>query len=194
MKRMLPTLLALLTGCLVQSFCPFYTEKSVVLLPQLNGDWDAVMKWGLAVTATNSPPWRIYDHAITTYYERSPSDIFVTFFKLGNQLFCDSTIGTTDNLQHRVVRAWHMRSVHVVTKIETNGDLLAFKPLDIGWLTNQMALGKVSLPCVTRAQEENLPLFTATSAQWESFLATYANDTNAFPDTHSYVLKRHASK
>lgn len=193
MKRSLLILLVLLAGCIVQSFQPFYTGKSKVELPQLNGNWDAIKAFGNPLTTSNVPPWQISADQIVAYDPDSkPSKIDVSFFKLGSQLFCDSTAGNSEG--QAWYWAWHTRPIHTVTRVETNGNLLVFKPLDLNWLTNGVATGKISLPYISRPEDDRWPLFTATPAQWEQFLAMYADDTNAFPDTHSYVLKRHASE
>jgi hypothetical protein len=202
MKRVLPILLIGLVGCIVQSFHPFYTDKSKVALPQLNGEWDAVTAWGDKV-GTNAPPWRISDNEIVAYDNDSePSNIRVTFFKLGGQLFCDSITGDlkdktgTGNPNGTKVAwywMWHTRPVHTVTKVETNANSLTFIPLDLEWLTNRVAIGEVSLPHLTRSGDDNWPLFTAKPADWEKLLMKYANNTNAFPTNHVYVLKRHTT-
>jgi hypothetical protein len=192
MKRAFPVLFILLAGCIVQSFHPFYTDKSKVALPQLNGEWDAVTVFGDPVDSSNMPPWQISADQIVAYDPKSPpSNIHVTFFKLGDQLFCDSTAGTTGNNTVPTYWAWHVYPVHTVTKIETNADLLIFKPLDLDWLTNRVATGKVSLSNMPRTEDVSWPLFTAKPAEWEKFLKKYGNSTDAFPSNHIYVLKRH---
>jgi hypothetical protein len=191
MKRVLPIVVILVAGCIVQSFHPFYTEKSKVVLPQLNGEWDAVKLWGDAVKETNILPWQISTNQIVAYNgESGPAPIRVAFFKLGGQLFCDSTAGDNDKMSSSYW-TWHLRPVHTVSKVETNRDLLTFRPLDLDWLTNLIATGTVLLPHVSRIEDDHWPLFTATPADWEAFLAAYASDTNAFPDMHIFVLKRH---
>jgi hypothetical protein len=191
MKRALPVLLIFLSGCIVQSFYPFYTDKSKVALPQLNGEWDAVIAFGEKQDATNVPPWQITADQILAYDpDLQTSRVHVTFFRLGGQLFCDSIAGdTTKNTPW--YWTWHTRGVHTVTKVETNRDLLTFKPLDLDWITNRLASGKVSLPHLTRTEDDNWPLFTAKSSDWEKFLTKYANNADAFPTDHVYVLKRH---
>ncbi|MGD0652337.1 MAG: hypothetical protein ABSA97_14565 [Verrucomicrobiia bacterium] len=199
MKRFFPILLIVLAGCIVQSFHPFYTDKSKVALPQLNGEWDAVTAWGDKVDATNLPPWRISHNEIVAYDNDSkPSKIRVTFFKLGEQLFCDSIAGNIDPNDPNGTKVpsywvWHTFAVHTVTKVETNRSVLTFKPLDLDWLTNRLATAEVSLSHLTRAEEKDWPLFTAKSADWEKFLTKYAKNTNAFPTNHVYVLKRHTT-
>ena len=191
MKRALPIVLIILTGCLVQSYHPFYQEKSKVTLPQLDGEWDAIVTWGDKPDAnpSNLPPWRIAGDSVFT---PESAKIHVTFFKVGGQLFCDSMAGSLDD-SNKVswYWAWHARPVHTVTKIETNGDLLTFKPLDLEWLTNRIAAGRFSLPSLTRTEDKDWPLFTAKAADWEKLLKKYANNTEAFPTNHIYVLKRH---
>src|ERR1039457_7165605 len=109
LKRFFPILLIVLAGCIVQSFHPFYTDKSKVVVPQLNGEWDAVTVFGDKVDATNVPPWRISDSAIVAYDSDSlPASVDVTFFKLGKTLFCDSIAGNIGN-DNKVpwYWAWH---------------------------------------------------------------------------------------
>jgi len=75
--------------------------------------------------------------------------------------------------------------------VETNADALALKPLDVDWLTNRIATGKVSLPHLTPMDPKDYPLFIAKPADWEKFLTKYAKSADAFPTNHLYVLKRH---
>jgi hypothetical protein len=195
MKRVLPILLIGLAGCIVQSFHPFYTDKSKVALPQLNGEWDPVMAWGDKVNATHLPPWRISDNEILAYDNDSLySRIHVTFFKLGGQLFCDSMASyAAQGSALPSYWGWHQRPVHTVSKVETNVNSLTFIPLDLEWLTDRLATGKVSLSYLVQPEDDKRPLFTAKSADWEEFLTTYANNTDAFPTNHVYVLKRHTT-
>jgi len=188
-KRVYPALFVLMAGCIVQSFHPFYLDKSKVTLAQLDGEWDAVTAWGDKMDGSNVPPWRIAGDQILT---PEPAKIHVTFFKAGGQLFCDSIAGDLDG-SNKVswYWAWHARPIHTVTKVETNGDLLTFKPLDLDWLTGLIAAGKVSLPHLTRTEDKDWPLFTAKPADWEKLLTKYANNTDAFPTNHIYVFKRH---
>src|ERR1051325_9887762 len=145
MKRALPILLICLTGCIVQSFYPFYTEKSKVALPQLNGEWDPVTTWGEDMKSTNIPPWLISTDQILTFDPAShQAKIQTSFFNVGGQLFCDSIAGTIGD-DTPWYFAWHSRPVHTVTKVEAIGNVLTFRPLDLDWLTNRLATGKVSL-------------------------------------------------
>src|ERR1017187_2570680 len=193
MKRAFPLLFVLLAGCIVQSFHPFYTDKSKVALPQLNGQWDVVTAWGKGVS-TNILPWQISENEIVAYDPDSqPSKVQVTFFKLGKTLFCDSTAGNVGDTKVPWYWGWHVYPVHTVTKVETNGDVLIFKPLDLDWLTNRVATGKVSLSHMTPLEEDKWPPFTATPADWEKVLIKYASNTDAFPTNHIYVLERHVT-
>jgi len=190
-KLIAPMLAVFLAGCIVQSFYPFYTDRSTVALPQLNGEWDAVTAFGEKMDTAHVPPWRISGDQIVAYESDSsqPSQIHSIFFKAGGQLFCDSTAG--DMGKGNLYWAWHTRPVHTVTKVETNTDMITFKPLNLDWLTNQVAAGKVSLPRLARPEDGNWPLFTVKPADWEKFLTKYANNAYAFPTNHIYVLRRH---
>lgn len=192
MNRAFPLVLIFLAGCIVQSFHPFYTDKSKVTLPSLDGEWDAITAFGEKIDATNNPSWKISGTEVIAYDpDAQPAKIDVTFFKVGGQLFCDSMAGSIGDSKVAWYWAWHVYPVHTVTKVETNADEIIFKPLDLEWLTNRLASGKISLSNLPPTEDVHWPLFIAKSADWEKFLKKYANNGDAFPTNHVYVLKRH---
>lgn len=176
------------TGCLVQSFYPFCREESKVPVPELTGDWQLVTNFGDDITAKNLVWTFESDKLITRDEKTNVADIGVAYFKTGGQLFCDSWAGDSDG-KPGWYWLWHVRPVHTVSKVELKDDVVKFRPLDLEWLTNKVSRGEVKLASVDNPKD-SWPLFICKTVEWEKFLAKYAADTNAFPDTHIYVLKK----
>jgi len=175
-------------GCIVQSFFPFCREESKVPVPELIGDWQLLTSFGADV-AGKGIVWSFESEKIVARDEKTnAATIGVAYFKAGGQLFCDSWAGDAGDMA-AWYWIWHVRPVHTVSKVELNNDVVKFRPLDLEWLTNRVARGKVKLAAVDNPKD-SWPLFTCSPAEWEKFLAKYAADTNAFPDTHLFVLKK----
>jgi hypothetical protein len=176
------------TGCIVQSFFPFCREESKVPVPELTGDWQLLTSFGDDVTAKNIVWTFESDKLITRDEKTNTADIGVAYFKAGGQMFCDSWAGEAGD-KTGWYWLWHVRPVHSVSKVELNNDVVKFRPLDLEWLTNRVARGEVKLASVDNPKD-SWPLFICPTADWERFFAKYGADTNAFPDTHLYVLKK----
>ncbi len=170
----------LLTGCIVQSLQPFHTEQNKVEVPELTGKWRLVTAWGEDADA-GLPPWEFDGDEIVTWdRETNSATIGVTYFKIGELLFADTTAKATKNWY----AAWHTRPVNTVTLVKLTGDTVEFRPLDYEWFTNRVGN---AFPHVT---VDKFPLYTCSTGDWEKFLTTHGGDTNAFPATHRYVLKK----
>ena len=58
-----------------------------------------------------------------------------------------------------------------MSKVELKDNILTLRPLDYGWLTKALKDGAVSLPSIkVEGRKDDLPLFTASSKEWEQFL------------------------
>jgi hypothetical protein len=171
----LPILLSL-AGCIVQSVDRFYTETSVCTLPSIAGDWRLLDD---KASPVSGKPWRFLADTVLTYEKNgAPATIKVQYFKIGDTFFMDSTADEpVDGANH-----WwtmHVFPVHVVSKIELQGDSLTLTPVDYRWLENAIQEKAVTLPHV-RSKEGDTLLFTASSEAWSGFLKKYALDKKVF--------------
>jgi hypothetical protein len=116
--------------------------------------------------------------------------LHTVYFRVGGQVFCDSIATYPEEKQINSYCGWQARALHTVSKIELTNDVLTIRPLDLDW-TNQH---KSELPHLMRAEDKDWPLFTASTAQWQTFLKKYGSDTNAFPDKHEFVLQKQHAK
>jgi hypothetical protein len=176
------------TGCLVQSFYPFCREESKVQVPELTGEWQLLTDWGKDVTAKNLLWTFESEKIIMRDEETNTAKIAIAYFKAGGQLFCNSIAGDAGDKVNSTW-LWHVRPVHSVSKVELKDDVVKFRPLDLEWLTNNVSRGGVKLAAVDNPKD-SWPLFICKTVEWEKFLTKCAADTNAFPDTHIYVLKK----
>jgi len=187
--RLVLALAAVVTaaGCIVQSFYPFCREESKVPVPELTGDWQLLTNFGDDIAAKGIV-WTFEPEKIVTRDEKTNTAIIgVAYFKAGKELFCNSVAGDSEKAGWYWI--WHVRPVHTVSKVELKDDVVKFRPLDLTWLTNVVARGEVKLSSVDNPKD-SWPLYTCSTTDWEKFLAKYGADTNAFPDTHIYVLKK----
>jgi hypothetical protein len=195
MKRIVFSLVALLTGCVVQSFHPFYLDKSLVLPPGVTGSWQLQMDYGNDVSTNNITPWVFTGSAATNVSlvafdkDNLGAEFAARFFKLGNDLFLDvSPQKLNEGTKLNGYWEWTTRAVHAVCKVEMSDELMTLKLLDYDWLKEKLKKRKVSLPHLGPFDE--MPLLTATPKQWETLLRKYAKDAGAFPSQHAFVLKR----
>jgi hypothetical protein len=195
MKWIVFGLVALLAGCVVQSFHPFCLDTSLVLPPGVTGRWQLQKNYDADVSTNNITPWVIDGTAPTDVSlvafdtDNLDAKFEARFFKLGTDLFLDvipRDLGKGSKLNAYWV--WTTRGVHVVCKVELAGDLLTLKLLDYDWLKENIQKRKIALPHLGTFDDS--PLFTATPKQWEAFLRKYAKDAGAFPSQHAFVLKR----
>jgi len=192
MKRLALFGLVLLSGCVVQSFHPFYRDDAKVPLPQVRGEWDVVA----AGTDTNIAykPWVFTENdELVTYDDKNVSSTLrVTFFKVGRQLFCDFAAGEMEEGRLNPYWILHVRAVHTVAKVQLEKDRLSLVPMNFNWFKKSLAAKQVDLPHLKGKTEDEF-LVTATPDQWAKFLSEYAADTNAFPQSAAYVLRKRAT-
>ncbi len=193
MNRNLVLLLAvvLTAGCIVQSIQPFLTEDSKVAVPELTGEWTLATSFGEDVAGKNIKPWTFAEDKVVTYDDNGlMAPVLVQYFRVGEVLLCQSAPGDTADAEVNWFWAWHVVPIVTLCKVELKADTVRFLPLNLEWLKAQIAAGKLTLPHISRDEKGEMPLFTATTAQWTAFLKKYASQPEAFDEKHVYVLKK----
>ena len=194
-KRLRGTIggLLALTGC-VQSFQPFYTEQAKSHVPVLVGEWDALKALD-KVAAGEMKPWICREVTNATYevtaYETNnvaASLILVTFTAAG-QLFGDVAPGDPGEPANRF---WNtsVTPVHTLWRLRMSNDVVSLSALSSDWLEKAITAKEVVLPYV-EVSGENHRLYTATSVQWQAFLARHGTNEAAFNDDAAYVFRKH---
>ena len=63
--------IVLLSGCVVQSVNPFYTEASVLAYPDIEGSWILLKSYGEPVKDSSKVlPWKIAADKLTAYDDK----------------------------------------------------------------------------------------------------------------------------
>jgi hypothetical protein len=195
MKRLVLVSLLLLNGCVVQSFGPFCSDRSLISLKEAMGQWSLQTDMGDDVSTNGIKPWVFSGSAATDCTllafdkENSGATFEVRFFKLGKDVFVDmyaSNLGDEAKVNSYWLYAVH--PCHVVCKVLLKDDKLTLRPLDFDWLKEYVGKHKGSLPYMGRL--DDLPLFTASPKQWETFLSKQSKNADAFPDKNALLLKK----
>ena len=139
-------------------------------MPELVGAWQKADE-------TNEPPWvctesKPMEYLVQTYENGKASPVAVVPFKIGTNLFCDVT--APDNVED---------------SDKINGDTIAVTALQYDWLSSKIESAAIKLPAIHGEEKDRL-LFTATSEEWETFLAKYGNDPEAFKTENAKIFKR----
>lgn len=190
-----------LTGCFVQSIHPFYTDAARVKMPEVLGEWDLVAATGEDLSTNGVKPWVFSEGDENRYSilvhdkENAAAQIKAVFFKAGEQVFCDFTAGALpDEMKLNTYWVFNVRAVHTVYRADLGGDELKLIPLDFQWVTKAIENKELDLPHIKEeGNDKAIPLFTATPAEWGTFLKAHGASTNAFPEKNAFVLKRRAS-
>ena len=176
----------LLSGC-VQSLSPFFTDDAKVAMPELNGKWSMLDEKGRPKTQKD---WVFEDGRILTYSDKGGSGMLdATWFKVGDQLYVDTT---AHSLESDTVSDWwifHVMPVHILCKVERGDRNLVFKLLDLDWMKRALTNGVVSLPFV-EGEGSDMVLFTAAPGQWMQFLEQQGTNDAAFEGGDEYTFAR----
>jgi hypothetical protein len=196
MKRIVLLAAVLLAGCVVQSYYPFCTEKSVTDLKPLLGQWTLKSNFGDDVSEKKLDPW-VFNAKGTLEVvdpEGASAEMGVKLFKLGDSLFLD-VMPKNPSDESKVNQYWMftVRQSHTVCKVILEENRLTLLPLDFVWLKDELPKLAPALPMLGKPTPGgDLPLFTASPEQWETFLRAYGGNTNAFPKKFAVILTKPA--
>ena len=195
MKRILLAVTVLLSGCVLQSFHPFHTGKNLVFPKELVGSWKVQKFAGNAEEVEKINPWKLtgtsatYAKMLVLDKQNAAGTFQTRFFKVGETMFLDvEPSDPSDDAKFNGLWLFTLRPTHSVCKVETKGNIITLKPISFDWLKKSIEAKKVSLPFMGNLKE--IPLFTATPAEWEAFLSQHAGDAEAFTESSAYVLTR----
>jgi hypothetical protein len=192
MKRFVLFGTLLLGGCVVQSFYPCYQDNAKVELREVIGSWNVI-----AAGEDTNIAYKAWvfsdDYKLLTYDDKNqPGKLQATFFKVGNQLFCDFEAGDVEEGTINGFWLFHVRQAHTVAKVKLADGQLTLLPLSFEWFKKSIAAKEMELPYLKGKNEDSF-FVTATPEQWATFLAKHASDADAFPQKTAYVLRKRSS-
>jgi hypothetical protein len=171
---------ALLTGCLVTSVYPFYTEKDVHFETALLGEWrnaeDSDEQWKFE-RATND------SYRVTYTSGTNSSPMQARYFKIAGEGFLDlSTTEINDTILPLPIPAHALMRVFELTPTPR----LAM--LDYGWLAkllekNPKALRHHITQKAGETQDEGRLVLTADTAELQRFIRSHLKTEGAWKDS-----------
>ena len=182
MKTLIFPLLSLavvLTGCLVTSVYPFYTEKDLSFEPGLVGQWANPKESGERWTFEKDGE-KIYKFTYNS--DGKISVMQARLFKLGSQSFLDmfTTVEPKDEVQPRPIPA------HFLMRADQLTPTVKLAPLNYEWLKeflakNPKALRHHLIPSGDKPEDTRLVL-TADTAELQQFILKHLKTEAAWKD------------
>ena len=109
------------------------------------------------------------------------------FFKVGDTLFLDTTLGKK---KKEKVGKWflvHVVPLHCLSKVAIINDCIKVIPLDYEWLAKLIDQKKFVLPYI---KADKHIIYHASSEQWLELLKKYHNTLDAFPEESALFFVR----
>lgn len=165
----------LITGCVVTSVSPFYSDRDLVFEPAILGDWRA------DDSQTNGEIWRFdrsgeLSYRFTTIKADGATVMIAHAFKLDGQLFLDVTTIGEDI---------HNIPPHFLLKINEIGTSLRLAQLDNDWMKDALAKKPGLIPHELLKGEnpaDTRVVLTADTPGLQKFVRQNLKTTNAWAD------------
>ena len=185
----------LLSGCFIQSFCPFYTENMAIEMPGIAGKWLLVKKGNEDVSQKYPEPWVFGEDEITTFERSVRSVLNARYFKAKDLTFVDLSPSARNNDKDlNECLKFHLIPVHSVCKVALTDNALELTPLDRKWVHQMFQEDKIPLShVVVEGQGEHIVL-ASPPEELATFLRNHGSDTNAFSAKASYTFRRMKEK
>lgn len=182
-----------LSGCVVYSFYPLYTEKDLFANEILTGNWvdDEGSQWFFEHDYHGK---KLPENIDSTSYvlklnnkDNRETEFSVHILKLGGHYFLDFYLEEfleDDNLD---LASFHIIPVHTFAKLVVEENQLKINWFDQNWLEDLIKENKI------RIQHENnsdVILLTAKPKELQKFVTKYVNSEEAFQDGMDAILTR----
>lgn len=171
---------AILTGCVVTSIGPYYTQKDLVFEPSVLGTWNNIKKpgesWHFEKNGDFAYRFTLYESLKTTVMDAHA-------FKLAGQLFLDV---------YSLERDYHVIPVHYVLKVNQQGISLNLSELNDDWLKSLLVKDPAALHHqfvdIDGKPEDQRIVLTGETPELQEFLVEYLKTEAAWKAT--FQLRR----
>lgn len=174
----LPIVAFLLTGCIIRSLDPFYTDKDLVYDPALAGTWQGEKEEGDTWEFTGNPAEKSYA-LVHTDKKGNQAEFSVRLFQLGKTRFLDCVLteltDSDENLNE--ISSLHLVPTHSILKVEAIG-----KELRLSWgseekLRNLLKQNPKAIAHHRFGEKDDFGvLLTAPTAELQEFLKKHLDD------------------
>jgi hypothetical protein len=177
--------LLLVTGCIVTSVYPYYTEKDVVFEPALLGDWTDGKSDGNTNEMGRVERFGQNGYRLTSLGENETNSVTFHVFRLGQQLFMDMC-PTNQSLE--------FLPTHQLQKIKHTGTTLEMAALNYDWLKkilerNPKAIRHLVIQEKNEQRQSERIVLTADTAELQKFVLKYLHETNAWSEPSLIKVK-----
>lgn len=194
-----------LSGCVVYSFYPLYTEKDLFANDILTGEWFEEDDQEILFTSDDSE-W-LFNHPFIGKKENGivdstayvltlkaveggktiVSQFRVYVIELAGQYFLDFYLEDFLKDEDLTLEAFHIVPVHTFAKLTVNEDELIINWFDQEWLEDLIKENKIR---IHHENNDDYILLTAKPKELQKFVAKYVNSEDAFDDGLEVVLHR----
>jgi hypothetical protein len=170
----------LLSGCIVKSLHPFYTENDVVFKEELTGKWidDDSTAWRIERSISIKSGGRdtlLLNSYVITFGE--PVSIFRgTLFMLNNIYYLDF-FPLTDDLFDGEFSAFHLLPTHSLAKVEfQTGDSVKISWFSETWLEDLFEKNKIRISHErVTTEDHDVIVLTASTKELQKFIRKYGD-------------------
>ncbi len=193
-----------LSGCVIKSIHPFYTEKDLIFKKELTGIWmdNDSGTWNIEQHKTHDnifgPSKNAPSYKITLTTEKGSSNFLAHLFQLGNQLYLD--FYPTEYSCGPDMLDFHMISSHSLAKVSFSGGKIIISWYNEEWLRKLFEENRIRIAHEKSAYEMDATsdspiqyILTASTDELQKFIIKYGNDPAAFGDKstdYTFVLSR----
>ncbi len=183
-----------LSGCLVRSIHPLYTEKDLILVPEIVGKW--LNKDGdeyIFIKKEKGKSYSFIHINKKNVGKMAPVNdtayMDAHFLKLGGQIFMDLFPGDNEQMDKlQTTLAFHLVGIHSFYKILIVDGKPQIQEMDDEWLEKMIKSKRIRIKH-ERLQSDDGIVLTASTKELQKFMTKYANEEKAFkkPDILSPI-------
>ncbi|MBT3384488.1 MAG: hypothetical protein HN778_11975 [Prolixibacteraceae bacterium] len=182
-----------LSGCVVYSFYPLYTEKDLFPNEILTGNWvdDENTEWNFKHAFVQGKTPKEIDSTSYILYlkdkDEKVSEFNIHIIKLGGHYFLDFYLEEfidDDNLE---LEDLHIIPVHTFAKLTVEENQLQINWFDQDWLEDLIEENKIR---IHHENNDDFILLTAKPKELQKFVTKYVNSEEAFKDGMEALLTR----
>lgn len=192
----LTAIVFLLSGCLVYSFYPLYTEKDLFANDLLLGEWidgdssiwkfehKPIGKKELGKVDSTAYILKIKEEGHPDFTNAA---FIVRIVKLEETYFLDFYLQDYKYDDEADIFDLHLIPVHTFAKMELKGDHVRLNWFDPGWLGDLIEKNKIR---IHHENNDEHILLTAKPEELQKFVVKYVNSNEAFKDGLDVEMKR----
>ncbi|MEL7588267.1 MAG: hypothetical protein AAGU19_16275 [Prolixibacteraceae bacterium] len=189
-------LLLFLSGCVVFSFYPLYTDNDLFANDLLVGEWvdgdSAVWKFDFHYNGRELPENRDSTAFILRIKEKGSTDfeeakMMIHIVKLGGTYFLDFYASDYLDTQDLNLRDFHLMPVHSFAKLDIKGDKAVIRWFNPEWLQDLIKQNRIR---IHHERNDDYILLTAQTAELQKFVLKYVNSAEAFDEGLDAKLHR----